>query len=77
MNLLQSGPPPKYELEDPSSLAPRWWDVRAWSKKRWALVGAGLIVLIIVIVVAAVEGTKKSSYPDYSQLKYSLKDTCK
>lgn len=51
--------------------------MRAWSKKRWAIFGAGIIILIIIIVVAAVEGSKKNAYPDYSQLNYTLKDTCK
>lgn len=72
-----SGPPPKYELDDPSSLAPRWWDMRAWSKKKWAIFVAGIAALIIIIVVVAVEVEKKNAYPDYTALSYSLKDTCK
>ncbi|CAD6453530.1 5834f7c0-8a9b-486d-a0c8-bd864eff9080 [Sclerotinia trifoliorum] len=72
---MPRGPPPEYELDDPSSLAPRWLDVRAWSKKRWVIVGVGLVVLIIIVVVIAVEVSKKNTYPNYSQLSYSLKDT--
>ncbi|KAF7887262.1 uncharacterized protein EAF02_003909 [Botrytis sinoallii] len=72
---VPSGSPPKDEVDDPSSLAPRWWDMRAWSKKKWAIFGAGIIVVIIIIVVAAVEGSKKNAYPNYSQLNYTLKDT--
>ncbi|TEY40801.1 hypothetical protein BOTCAL_0420g00070 [Botryotinia calthae] len=72
---IPSDSPPKYAVDDPSSLAPRWWDMRAWSKKIWAIFGAGIIILIIIIVVAAVEGSKKNAYPDYSQLNYTLKDT--
>lgn len=73
---MPSDSPPKYEVDDPSSLAPRWWDVRAWSKKTLAIVGAGLIVLIIVVVVVPVEVSKNNAYPNYSPLNYSLKDTC-
>ncbi|KAB8303180.1 hypothetical protein EYC80_004627 [Monilinia laxa] len=72
---MPSDSPPKYEVDDPTSLAPRWWDVRAWSKKRLAIVGAGLIVLIIVVVVVPVEVSKNNAYPNYSPLNYSLKDT--
>ncbi|ESZ95583.1 glycoside hydrolase family 16 protein [Sclerotinia borealis F-4128] len=72
---MSSGSPAKYELDDPIYLAPRWWDVRTWSKKTLAIVGMGFVMLIIVVVVIAVEVSKKNAYPNYSQLTYSLKDT--
>ncbi|QSZ33755.1 hypothetical protein DSL72_005326 [Monilinia vaccinii-corymbosi] len=65
----------KDELKNPSSIEPRWWDVRAWSKKKLAIAGAGLIVLITVVVVVPVRVLKNRPYPNYSKLKYSLKDT--
>src|SRR4051812_44096898 len=70
-------PPPKYELDRPGTLSHRWWDVRAWSKKKMLLVGGGLVVVIIILaVVIGVEVSKKNAYPNYSQLSYSLKDSC-
>lgn len=83
---LVSGLPPSYYREQ--ELPPRdnmrqstgyepWWNVRYWRKRTWAIV---IVVLVAAIVAGAVAGvlvTKANRYPDYSQLNYSLEDTCK
>jgi hypothetical protein len=69
-------PPPPYKVDRDDTLAPRWWDVRAWSKKKLALVAAGLAIAIVVLIVIIVEVTKNNKYPDYSKLNYALTDTC-
>lgn len=70
------GPPPPFKIDREDSLAPHWWDVRGWSKKRILLVALGLLILIVVIVIIAVEVSKKSAYPNYTALTYTLADTC-
>ena len=72
------GAPPVYK-EDPhrySSGGSKWWNVKTWGWKRWAILAAAVVVLIVVIVVAVVLSTKKDKYPNYSQLSYKLADTC-
>jgi hypothetical protein len=65
---------------------PSQWDPRSWSRRAWLILVTALIVIVIVIVGAVVgvratrnnspDGTS-SSYPDYTQLNYTLIDTCK
>lgn len=45
-----------------------------WSKK--VLIGAiaAAVVIIAAIIIGAVLGTRKSAYPDYSKLTYTLVD---
>jgi hypothetical protein len=52
-----------------------WWNPRYWQKRVWLILVA--IVVIVAIVVGAVVGVqaKKSRYPDYSELSYSLAET--
>lgn len=69
------GPPPPFKIDREDSLAPHWWDVRGWSKKRILLVALGLLILIVVVVIIAVEVSKKSAYPNYTALTYTLADT--
>lgn len=49
-----------------------WWK----NKKVWIGVAAVVIIAIVIGVAVGVTQGKKSSYPDYSQLSYTLKDTC-
>lgn len=54
------------------------WDVRSWSKKVWIGLAAVIVIAIVIgVAVGVTQGKKGSSYPDYSQLTYTLKDTCK
>jgi hypothetical protein len=55
---------------------PSRWNPKTWSKKGWIIAGTvvGAVVLLAVIV-GAVEGSKATSYPDYSPLNYQLEDT--
>ncbi|KAL7903394.1 glycoside hydrolase family 16 protein [Trichoderma sp. SZMC 28014] len=48
-----------------------WWK----NKKVWIGVAAVVIIAIVIGVAVGVTQGKKSSYPDYSQLSYTLKDT--
>lgn len=52
-----------------------WYDPRSWSVLTKSLVAGGLVVIIVALVVGIYEGTKSSSYPDYSTLSYKLADT--
>ncbi|TAQ87261.1 hypothetical protein B7494_g4434 [Chlorociboria aeruginascens] len=70
------GPPPAYKVDADDTLAPRWYDVKAWSKrKRLLILGGVLAVVIIILVAAIVEAKKTNAYPDYSKLTYTLADT--
>jgi hypothetical protein len=53
------------------------WNPKTWTKKTQIIVGvtAAAIVIIVAVVAGAVLGTRRSTYPDYSQLTYSLQDT--
>lgn len=68
--------PPKYELDREDTLNPHWYDVKSWGWKAWAGIGAVVAIIIIVVVVAVVEVEKANWYPNYSQLTYTLEDTC-
>jgi len=72
---IQMGAPPAYKVDREDSLAPRWWDIREWSRKKLILTGAGLIAVIIILVVVIVEETKKNAYPNYTTLNYTLAAT--
>lgn len=69
---LDDGPPPYTK----SRL--RWWNVKAWSKRRLLVVLAvALAAIIIIVVVVPVEvEKKKNAYPHYSKLAYSIVDSC-
>lgn len=55
-----------------------WWDARHWTKKTWMIVGGTVgVALVVIIPVAVVEARKSSAYPNYSQVNYTLADTCK
>ncbi|PTB78443.1 glycoside hydrolase family 16 protein [Trichoderma longibrachiatum ATCC 18648] len=75
--------PPGYEEypldtrghRQPSASSPPLWDPRHWSKKVWIGIAAVVIIAIVIGVAVGVTQGKKKSYPDYSQLTYTLKDT--
>lgn len=49
-----------------------WYDPRGWTL-RIKLIAGGVTVAIIILIVGAVEGTKKRNrYPDYKRLEYKL-----
>jgi hypothetical protein len=71
--------PPRYEEVnlgssggDGARYGAPWWK----NKKVWIGVAAVVIIAIVIGVAVGVTQGKKSSYPDYSQLTYTLKDTC-
>lgn len=70
------GPPPTYAVDEEDTLAPRWYEVKHWSKKVWLLVGLGIAIIIAIIIVIAVVVSRNNRYPNYSKLNYSLKETC-
>lgn len=69
--------PPAYKLDREDTLAPRWWDVRQWSKKLLLFVILALAIIIAIIIAVVVVVEKKDKYPNYSQLSYSLVGNCK
>ena len=76
------GPPPIYKekvhvTEGDISGKPKWWDVKSWGWKKWAVFGGiGVVLLVVIIVAAAVVSTNKNRYPNYSKLNYRIVDTC-
>ena len=56
-----------------------WYEWRSWSKRIWAYIAVGIVVILIIIIIVPVEVSKTAhanSYPDYTPLNYTLKDTC-
>ena len=52
------------------------WNPKTWGKKTRIAVAVSAVVLLVVIIVGAVVGTKENAYPSYSKLNYQIKDTC-
>jgi hypothetical protein len=73
VNLVNDYPPSSYQYGTPSK-GPRWHP-RSWSRRARIGVAIGTVVLIIVIVVAAVLGSRANRYPSYTKLDYALRDT--
>ncbi|KAI7189963.1 putative endo-1,3(4)-beta-glucanase [Hortaea werneckii] len=69
------GPPPSYDKAQAGTGSK--WAPKNWTKKTMIAVAIGVCVLIAVIIIAAVLGSRAASgsYPDYSPLNYTLKDT--
>ncbi|KAG9246423.1 glycoside hydrolase family 16 protein [Calycina marina] len=76
------GPPPAYKEEVTETQQATqgdgngqgsWWSRLGW--KKWAIVAAAIAVLIVAIVVPVELTKKNNSYPDYTQLSYTLEDT--
>lgn len=66
----------QYQFDHEDSYHAPWYNFRYWGKRAWAGVVAIVVIIIIIVVVVAVEVTKKTAYPDYTQLTYSLSETC-
>lgn len=66
----------QYQSDHEGSYDAPWYNFRYWGKRAWAGFVAIVVIIIIIVVVVAVEVTKKNSYPDYTQLTYSLSETC-
>ncbi len=61
---------------------PRWYHVRRWRKRTWAVVvGVVIAAVVIAVVVPVLLVVRKAqgppSYPSYVKLNYSLAETCK
>jgi hypothetical protein len=69
---------PNHDFDRPETLAPKWYEWRHWSKRKWIMAGVtGVLLLVLIIVVAVVASRKNGSYPAYAALSYSLAETCK
>jgi hypothetical protein len=64
-----------YQYDQYDSYQP-WYNFRYWGKRAWAGAVAVVVLIIVIIIIVAVEVTKKNAYPDYTQLNYSLAETC-
>lgn len=54
-----------------------WWNPRYWRKRVW--IGLSIVLVIIITIAVAVgvtQAKKANAYPNYSELNYSLKETC-
>ena len=54
-----------------------WWNPRYWRKRVWAAIAVVLLIVIVIAVAVGVTEAKNNKYPDYSELSYSLSETCK
>lgn len=55
-----------------------WWNPRYWRKRVWGGVVAAILIVIAIIIGVVVSQVKKNNaYPNYTQLSYSLSETCK
>ena len=74
---LGSSTPPSYQHDGygmPLHKSEFWWNPKTWGRKTIIGVVVGTIILLVVIIVASVLGTKANAYPDYSKLNYALVD---
>lgn len=70
------GSPPEYKLDRDGSLAPRWYEFRYWSKKKWIMIGVAFVLILVIVIAASVVATRRGgSYPDYTRLNYRLAET--
>lgn len=65
-----------YQFDREDSYYHPWYNFKYWGKRGWAGFVAVVVVIIVIIIVVAVEVTKNNAYPDYTQLSYSLSETC-
>lgn len=65
-----------YQLDQGDTLSQPWYNFKYWGKRAWAGFIAVVVIIIVIIIIVAVEVTKKNAYPDYTQLNYSLAETC-
>jgi hypothetical protein len=65
-----------YQYSQGYEWSPPWYKFQYWGKKAWAGFIAVVVILLVIIIIVAVEVTKKNAYPDYTQLTYSLAETC-
>lgn len=54
-----------------------WWNPRYWRKRVWLGVVVAILVILAIVIAVAVTQTRKSAYPDYTALNYTLSETCK
>jgi hypothetical protein len=66
-----------YQFDQDDSWYHPWYNFKYWGKRAWAGFVAVVVLIIVIIIIVAVEVTKNNAYPDYTQLSYSLADTCK
>ncbi|KAG8158863.1 hypothetical protein KVR01_011306 [Diaporthe batatas] len=52
----------------------RWWDLRTWRRRTWAILVAIVVVIVIVVVVVVTMLQKNNAYPNYKRLVYTLSD---
>ena len=54
-----------------------WWNPRYWRKRVWGGIVAVVVIVIVIVIAVVVTQSKNNSYPSYTQVSYSLKDTSK
>jgi hypothetical protein len=54
-----------------------WWNPRYWTKRIWIILTIVIVAVIAIIVAVAVTQSRSNSgsYPNYTNLSYSLTDT--
>lgn len=73
VNLVDGSPPPNRRAATP---AEAWWQPRNWRFKPQVSATIGATILLTIIVVAAVLGTRANRYPRHNKLSYALKESC-
>jgi anti-sigma-K factor RskA len=64
---------PAYREDDHE---PYWFDVRHWRKRNIAISVIVLVAIIVIVIAVTVVEVRANAYPNYSQLTYTLTDTC-
>lgn len=70
------GPPPAYKLDREDTLHHPWYNFKYWGKRGWLAFAAVVVAIIVIIIVIAVVEVRANRYPDYSELSYTLSETC-
>jgi hypothetical protein len=66
-----------YQFDREDSYYHPWYNFKYWGKRAWAAAVVVVVLIIVIVIIIAVEVTKKNAYPDYTELNYSLSETCK
>jgi hypothetical protein len=60
----------------PADKEPYWFDVRYWRKRNLIISAIALVAIIVIVIAVPIVEVKANAYPNYSQLTYTLTDTC-
>lgn len=53
-----------------------WWNPKYWRKRVWVAVVVVFLGLVVAVPVAVTQTRRSNAYPDYTELSYTLRETC-